>query len=677
MNRWLKWILALVGVVVLVLAAAVIFLPRLIDNEDIKRSITEELARHTGREIRIDGPLGLSVFPVLAVEVNQLSLGNTEGFGDQPFASIGQARIGVGLLPLLRRQVRAEEIVLDRLQVNLVVNERGASNWGGLPSQPAERRPPPRDDRRAFATQYIAGLNISGASIDYRDDRAGSHYRLSDFSLQTGALGDEGPVPVEASMQLEDMAAGIQLDLSLTAEAGLDAEAAVYSLAEVELSLAIGEKPLLLKAPVLELDLGNDTLSVGSFSAEAGPLTATGALEAKRVSTAPSFTGTIEAGEFSPAAVIEALGLDATQTTDANVLGSMSFKSSFAGDPTRITLPDLNLRLDDSYIDGKLTLAALDTAQPSVKFSFDIDQIDIDRYLPPADGDAAGETQDVALPDDSLAGLDVEGAVRAERLTAMGVDFESAEAGLRIKNSVLRLHPLRAGFYGGQYVGDIVLDTTGQLPSVSLDQKVESIIFAQLARDLLGYDQVSGTAQGMLRATGSGATSQALLRDLDGRFELRLDEGALEGIDVWYEIRKALAQVKGQPLPEGDSGRTVFSRLLVDASIGGGRVQMDQLRGELPFLRLRGDGTIDLNTLEVDIGLVAGVRSSPELAKDPLAADLAGREVPFRITGPAAQPGISVDFEELLKSEATRALTDKLGELLGGKKDKDDKDGGN
>lgn len=677
MNRLLKWILALAGLLMLLAIVAIIALPKLTDNEEIRARLSTEVARQTGRELQINGPLELSVFPVLAVEVNDLSLGNAEGFGDLPFASIGQARIGVGLLPLLKKQLRAEKIVITGLQVNLAVNERGATNWGGLPKGGApDRRPDQRADS-ALTMQYIAGVEISEASIDYRDSRTGSHYRMSGFSLQTGPLGGGGPVPVELSMQLEDVAAGTRLELDLSADASLDTATGAYALADAELQLATGGTPLRVTAPIVALDARSDTLSVERLSAALGDLKANGSLEAVRVSATPSFTGTIEAPEFSPASVIAALGLDPVQTADASVLRSMSLAGSFAGDHSRITLPDLKMRLDDSNFDGKLTLAALDTSHPSVKFSLDVDQIDFDRYLPPASGDAGADGQDVSLPAGGLAGLDVEGALQAGRLTAMGVDFTEAEAGLRIKDNVLRLHPLRAGFYGGQYVGNIVLDMSGQQPTVSFDEKVESIVFTQLARDLLGYDQVSGTAYGTLQATGAGATSSALLRNLGGQFRLRLDEGALEGIDVWYEIRKALAKVKGQASPEGDTGRTVFSRLLLNARIGEGVVEFDQIRGELPFLQLSGEGAIDLESLEADITLVAGVRSSPELSKDPLGADLAGRQVPFRIQGPATEPRISVDVERLLKKEATRALTDKLGELLGGKKDEDDKGGGN
>jgi AsmA protein len=163
------------------------------------------------------------------------------------------------------------------------------------------------------------------------------------------------------------------------------------------------------------------------------------------------------------------------------------------------------------------------------------------------------------------------------------------------------------------------------------------------------------------------------MASLAGDLDLRLDEGALEGIDVWYEIRKAYATVKGGPPPEVNAGRTVFSRMELDSVIQGGVLSTEKLVGELPFLKLDGNGAIDLNQMTVDLGLVAAVRNVPELSQDPLGAELKGRSVPLRISGSLDAPKVGVDVEELLKGEATNLLLDKLG-LIGGDEDQEGDD---
>jgi AsmA protein len=101
--------------------------------------------------------------------------------------------------------------------------------------------------------------------------------------------------------------------------------------------------------------------------------------------------------------------------------------------------------------------------------------------------------------------------------------------------------------------------------------------------------------------------------------------------------------------------------LQFEAAVKDGVLNSRQLVGELPFLSLRGDGSIDLGKSTVDMRLVANVRNMPELSQDPLSAELKGKQLPFRISGSIDDPSVSVDWAALLKGEATNLLLDKLG----------------
>ena len=61
--------------------------------------------------------------------------------------------------------------------------------------------------------------------------------------------------------------------------------------------------------------------------------------------------------------------------------------------------------------------------------------------------------------------------------------------------------------------------------------------------------------------------------------------------------------------------------------------------------------------------MMAAVHNAPELANAPLGAELRGKSLPFRVSGPLDKPSISLDFEALLKSEAANMLLKKLGVL--------------
>jgi AsmA protein len=242
-----------------------------------------------------------------------------------------------------------------------------------------------------------------------------------------------------------------------------------------------------------------------------------------------------------------------------------------------------------------------------------------------------------------------------------GLEFNDAEVGITIRDRTLHVHPLTARFYDGRYNGNVMLDSSGATPVLSLDEKIDSVTFQRLVSDLVDHESLSGVAQGHVRVTGRGASSGEMLSSLNGDLGLTLSEGALEGINIWYEIRRAYALYKGLAAPPAEPSRTVFSRMQLSASVDKGVVQTRELIGELPFLTVSGNGTVDLGQSDVDLSLVATVRNAPELSNDPLSADLRGKRVPFKVTGPLDNPAVSIDWEELLKGEAANMLLDRLG----------------
>lgn len=668
MTRLIKFVLLALGAIVLLLVAAALVLPMLYDTEDLKRQVSEQVQAQTGRTLDIDGDLGFRVFPWLAVEIGQVSLGNAPGFGDEPMARIEEARAGVALMPLLRDEILIDDIVLSGLSLNLVTNARGETNWGDLVQ---ESSAPANEGSTGPMPQSIAGLDISDAAIEWRDDQAHTHYRLSRFNLQAGAIGGGKPVPLELSGTLEDLAAGTTLGLSLQSNATLDTARSLYAMDNltVELEDSTLNAPLVLTAPTALVDLsgGAGTLELSEFNLALGDLRIDGSLAAADLLGSPALGGTLRSNTFSARALMSSLGMEAPVTQDPDALKRVSFTSALEGSLDNLSLKGLEMTLDDSLVRGGASFGAGEITR--IRFDLDIDTLDLDRYLAPATEAEAEDAGAVALPSDELAGLDVDGTLRVAALRLMGVNMTGAELGLRVREKRLRIHPLTAALYGGRYQGDITIDASGPEPVVTLDERIESVLFGELARDALGVDNVSGMAVGHFKASGAGIDSDTLLSSLQGDLGLDLGEGALEGIDVWYEIRSALSKVTGKPNPVENAGRTAFSRLNLAATIQNGLLSTDTLEGVLPFLGVDGNGTIDLSQQALDLGLVATVRNVPELEQDPMANDLRGRSVPLRLSGSLTDPTISVDAAELLKSEATHRLLDKV---LGGDDEADE-----
>ncbi|MEW8259336.1 MAG: AsmA family protein, partial [Candidatus Thiodiazotropha taylori] len=98
MGKTLKVLGWLVGMVVVLVIAAIILIPMFVDPNDHKDRIVAEVKRATGRDLTINGDIGLSVFPRLALELNGLTLSNAPGFNGSEFASVNHASVSVNLL---------------------------------------------------------------------------------------------------------------------------------------------------------------------------------------------------------------------------------------------------------------------------------------------------------------------------------------------------------------------------------------------------------------------------------------------------------------------------------------------------------------------------------------------------------------------------------------------------
>ena len=82
--KLVKTLLIIVAALVaLVVAGVGIFLATFNPN-DYKEQLIARVKADTGRDLVLDGPLEIGVWPKLRLQAGPLKLGNAAGFGDQP-----------------------------------------------------------------------------------------------------------------------------------------------------------------------------------------------------------------------------------------------------------------------------------------------------------------------------------------------------------------------------------------------------------------------------------------------------------------------------------------------------------------------------------------------------------------------------------------------------------------
>src|SRR5512139_235050 len=150
-------VVAVIGLIVLGAVAIVM----LVDPNDYRDDIAKLVEQKTGRPLEIRGKLGLKLFPWIALEVNDVRLGNPPGYGSDPFLSVTSANVGVKLLPLLHKQVEIRRVSIDGLSVTLISRGPEANNWKDL----SESKEPAAEPAGGTAKTSIAGIDISKATL--------------------------------------------------------------------------------------------------------------------------------------------------------------------------------------------------------------------------------------------------------------------------------------------------------------------------------------------------------------------------------------------------------------------------------------------------------------------------------------------------------------------------------
>lgn len=612
MAVWLKRLGIALAVLIVLLAATVAGALMLVDTAALKRVVSEQVEENTGRELAIEGDLGISIFPWLGFELGQARLANAAGFEERPFLTLERAELRVRLLPLLRREVAVDRVVLHGLEVNLARNAAGRGNWEDLAAAPdeapdapgAEGTPTPADEPPAAAPAFdlrVEGLDVRDADLHWRDASTGQSVSIRDLQLETGVLarGVVTPVRLQARLEPSD-APSVAIDLQT--EAGFEPET----------------RRLRLPGFAVELDARGDTLPGGKLAARIG--------------------GDIEAD------------LDAGH----------------------LRIDDLAVRLDETRMTG--SLQARTGEIPAVSLQLAADVIDLDRYLPPpATGSEAAGTVDgggsagaeagdpvATLPLEAMRGLRAEAGLDVGRLVARGLEASDVVLRARVDDGLLVLERLSANAAGGTLRLDGRLDGRTDRPAAGMEVRIDGIRAGPLLQALTGNVPVNGRLDSGIALDTAGATLDEWIGALDGEVAATFSDGAVEGINIAQRIRVAWARLQGERVEQAATERrTDFSRLHFAGTIRDGVLRSDTLDLRAPLLRAGGAGTVDLVRRQVDY--VARVRVTGTLQGQGGAGldEVTGLEIPLRFRGPLSGPDIELALADALEAKA-RAKKEEL-----------------
>lgn len=193
MSKLKKILLVAVIALVLIVVVLAIAIPMLVDVDRYRPQVAAQIQEATGKPAKI-GHLGLTVFPQVAIRVDDFALENPAGFPAGDVVAAKKIYTVVDVSALMHHQVVINSLELDDLTLNMLEDTQGKWNFE---NPPPKAGPPPAPAGGNKGPSFTLGV-ISKVTVTRGQFTAAS-------LLPSGARGPSLVEVHEASIDLHDV----------------------------------------------------------------------------------------------------------------------------------------------------------------------------------------------------------------------------------------------------------------------------------------------------------------------------------------------------------------------------------------------------------------------------------------------------------------------------------------
>jgi len=622
----LRKIVLLVFILIALLVMTLVAAAFLIDPDDYREELATRASEQLGRQVQLNGPIDLTYFPWLALDISDVSVGNPADFPEAPaLASIQRASASVRLLPLLTGNLEVGTVGVEDARLSVVTSRSGATNLEGLFEGGAETAP--RD-------QPTNLTGVSTGPVEFRN-----------VVLSLVDLGANTRTEIElVRLSLAPFAPGREVSFDLSARL-LDGDNVMLSAAlDGRLNVAA--------------DLGEIRVSDWTLDYELPDAGAAGEASGSLVLNPSAQPISVRLEDFDSA--LEAAGMNLGLSGESPITASL-------GDPIRASLPGAVLDLDGQ----RLTLDGEATVGERIGGRLEVtgERLDLTR-LAPAGGDSAGSTDpgDGGAPSDDYSGLrvlDLQFALDlGELVLTEGARLTEVTARSRMVDGQLSLDPLSARLFGGRFDGSARVDFNQQPPEVVVTPNLSGIRVAELAGLLTGQSPVDGEGEVRMDVRFSGFTPEQMLSSLNGGGDFSVADGVLQGVDLQALIDQELTTSNLTNIARTFGGQTQFRTLEGGMQINDGVVSLPSMNLSAAGYSASGQGRIDLGAGSVDYALALDLGAELTQQLPGALRRSTNGQIPLKIAGPLNRPTVSVDLASLAEGVVREELGRRLLEAL-------------
>lgn len=615
---------------IVVLIAAVIALPFVVPTDVIADQVAKITKQQTGRDLNLGGDISFSVYPNIAVSMDDVSISNPQDMPTGVLLAANQLRLSLALMPLLQGDIQVKTFELVEPRFNLLTDSQGRTNWSVESGDDNDGRGD-REDAAGGGTTVrsitLEDVRIVDGIVRYLDETTGAAFEAQE---------------VNVSVSLQSMDANLSVDGSL-----------LWQGETVALTTALGPVSQFTADKTADVDLELTSPHLNAQFRGALSLAAGLALDGNVDATSASLR---DLANWAGSPLAAGAGLQDFSATAALRLTA-----------DEISLTDAQVGLDGMRAQGNVSVAT-GGARPRITASLGVNQIDLNRYLGGGGGGSSGGSgggwSDAPIDFSGLKAVDAQLRLAASQILYQNVSTGNAVANITIENGRLDAQIEQLSLYGGTATGFMQLDGNAAAATVVAGLDADQISAHPFLVDFADFDWIEGASQMSMRLNSVGNSQRALVSSLSGNAQLLFTDGAIRGINIAAMMRNLGSSILSG-WERSESQKTDFASLSATYQISQGIAVNNDLSMIGPLVRLTGAGTVDMPNqylnYKVDPKLVGSLEGQGG------ATDLTGFNVPIIIKGPWGNPDIYPDIAGILDNpaEALRQL-EMIGDLDAG-----------
>lgn len=567
------------------------------DPNDFKPQISAFISDKSGLPLSIKGKIKLSLTPWVGLKVHDITLAQAPHFGESHFIHIKEMDLKIPLHELfeLDRHLVFESLIIKGLDVNLVKQANGQTNWEHYAKDFESSAKQPKDEagekqstslsttsspkKLTFALQHFEIKEANAVFIDNKEKQRWSAKHVS--------LSSEHP-----STDLTPVSA--KFELSLTP---FNREATVLSK-----GTAVGT--IALSKPIRTID-------------------------------------------FKTALTLELPNSPWKHTTiNTTVKGDLNKQLSFQS---------LNIQSGATKISGKVTFPF--DSQTPITFALSVNELNTKQFeTPESTPKSPTSTTSAAKPSENNAGpaasdnaseRALQGELSIDKLEMKEFTLHKVQTSLRKNGQVITLAPLNANLFEGKLTANITHTLGSTNAPTKAQGQLNGLALTSLLRTLKKPEKVSGTANIDFNVVQTGS-------NLNGIVKCNIANGVLQGVDVSYYLSVAQSLLKKEVNPLSNQKQTPFKSLSATLMIHDNIIDNNDLAILGNDFKAKADGSVNLNnqTLEYKLEaykVYADGKDHPNVI--PLAIRIKGP-----ISNPSVEPDLDVYKKKLLDKEVSKQL---------------------